>query len=316
MKFIITVDVEADNQWSKEMTDVISNVFELPRFHKLVRKFGFKPTYLVSYEVANNEMAANMLRVWQGSGEAEIGAHLHPWSTPPFGDNDKYKRFPSELEGDELKLKLESLTKVITEKIGVKPSSYRAGRWGFDNRQIKILSELGYVADCSISPKVDWSKNNNVTPGGSGPNWSFESIKPHVLESGDSKILEVPMTIINTGFISGNGGIFENFVLKYPTNLLSRVIRKFLIKPRWLRVFKETTSKDFEAIYKSAVSNNLPVIEFMIHSSELVSGGSPYVKNEKDLEALYKNLEALFEMLKSKGLEGVTLQEFAINFKR
>lgn len=315
MKFIITVDVEADNQWLKEMSKNVSNVFELPRFHNLVRKFGFKPTYLMTYEVADNERAVNMLKGWQDSGEAEVGAHFHPWSTSPFGDNDKYKRFPSELKDDELRLKLENLTKIITEKIGIKPTSYRAGRWGFDNRQIKILSELGYVADCSISPKVDWSRNNNITPGSIGPDWSFESIIPHNLELDGKKILEVPMTIINTGFIYGSGGVLERFILKHPANLLARVIRKFFIKPRWLRAFKETKVSDWEAIYKSALKNRLPVIEFMIHSSELVSGGSPYVKNEKDLETLYKNLEALFEILKSRGVLGTTLSEFVADFK-
>ncbi len=41
-----------------------------------------------------------ILRPLDGDGRAEIGAHLHPWTTPPFTPWDRSERvaaYPSEL---------------------------------------------------------------------------------------------------------------------------------------------------------------------------------------------------------------------------
>ena len=50
-------------------------------------------------------------------------------------------------------------------------------------------------------------------------------------------------------------------------------------------------------------------MEFMLHSSELMPGGSPTFRTESDIERLYGALEALFDEL-SGWCRGMTLQEF------
>ena len=47
----------------------------------------------------------------------------------------------------------------------------------------------------------------------------------------------------------------------------------------------------------------------MIHSSELMPGGSPTFKSEEDIEKLYHDLEIIFERI-SKGFEGATVSEY------
>ena len=49
---------------------------------------------------------------------------------------------------------------------------------------------------------------------------------------------------------------------------------------------------------------------FMIHSSELMPGGSPNFKDEKSIEDLYNETEKLFKYAKSKGYIGITLREY------
>jgi hypothetical protein len=47
----------------------------------------------------------------------------------------------------------------------------------------------------------------------------------------------------------------------------------------------------------------------MLHSSELMPGGSPTFRTDSDIERLYEYLEALFEKL-SAWCHGMTLAEF------
>src|SRR5579871_4718997 len=85
MQSVITVDVEADGAWDYSTTSrvTVENLARLPRFQALCDHFGLKPTYLCTYEVVQAEMFARMVE-WQEAGRAEVGAHLHPWTNPPF----------------------------------------------------------------------------------------------------------------------------------------------------------------------------------------------------------------------------------------
>jgi hypothetical protein len=58
-----------------------------------------------------------------------------------------------------------------------------------------------------------------------------------------------------------------------------------------------------------AVSQNRPYVEFMIHSSELMPGGSPYFPSIESVEKLYRDLNELFSQA-VKHCCGSTLTEF------
>jgi hypothetical protein len=51
----------------------------------------------------------------------------------------------------------------------------------------------------------------------------------------------------------------------------------------------------------------------MLHSSELMPGGSPTFRTPEHVERLYENLESLFE-LAAHGFEGLTLSEYHRRF--
>ena len=129
MKFIITVDTEADNQWAEEKKLATGNLKFLSRFQSLCEKYGFIPTYLLSYEITQDREGVKMLAEWQNQGKAEIGSHLHPWVMPNY--IGKGKIYPSELADPDLKQQLKILTSSIEEKFGNRPTSYRAGRCSF-----------------------------------------------------------------------------------------------------------------------------------------------------------------------------------------
>ena len=48
----------------------------------------------------------------------------------------------------------------------------------------------------------------------------------------------------------------------------------------------------------------------MIHSAELMPGGSPYFKTEADIELLYSIMDTYFRQIVSAGYTGVTLSDY------
>ena len=49
----------------------------------------------------------------------------------------------------------------------------------------------------------------------------------------------------------------------------------------------------------------------MIHSSELMPNGSPYFRNEDEIELLFKVMEQYFIWLKKAGYFGIALADYA-----
>jgi len=325
MKLIITVDTERDNEWDRPDRTSLENIKWLPRFQELCQKYGFKPTYLVTYEVASDPVSVRILKAWQEASQAEIGAHLHPWTTPPFikerAWEDKTHRFPHELSDDEMKSKLSILTQAIIDNFGIRPKSFRAGRWGFDARLARELIRQNYIVDCSVTPKVSWKKNMGDPAAKGGPDFRFFRSDPYFLDThdiskaGHSSLLEVPMTILFTGWFKKENILLQNIVLRIPDSFIKKVINRLLFRLKWFRIFPNSTPGDFKRLYRSAKKNNLPVLEFMIHSSELMPGGSPYAKTREQLEKTYYNLEKMLGFLKKQGVKGTTLSEFYYDFK-
>lgn len=325
MKFIITVDTEADNQWEKKGQKLtLANILFLPRFQELCEKYNFPPTYLITYEVATDEKAVKMLGGWQTKGKAEIGAHLHPWTNPPFSSSEaaasESQPFPSELSNNDLWLKLKVLTQTIIKNFGQPPESYRAGRFGFDGRTVNYLRRLGYLADCSVTPKISWKKTLGLKGGPGGPDFRRAGVEPYLLSAedicraGQSGLLEVPVSIIYTGSLIKENSFLSGRFTYLGDGLVKNILNKILFKKKWLRIFQSSKIGDWPAIYQAAVRNKLPVLEFMIHSSELMPGGSPYAKNKAEIENIYYQLEEMFKIYKNRQAAGVTLSAFAKNY--
>ena len=85
MKLVITVDTEEDNWGDYRPTGwTLENIARLPALQRLFDDFNAQPTYLITYPVATDENAAAILGELLQAGTCEIGAHCHPWNTPPF----------------------------------------------------------------------------------------------------------------------------------------------------------------------------------------------------------------------------------------
>lgn len=322
MKFILTIDTEGDNQWDHGRGLSVENIRFVPRFQALCEKYSIRPTYLVTSEVCNDVFAREIFTGYASAGTAEVGAHLHSWTTPPFLDKDGYRfndinhAFATELPEDLLSQKVKNLTDQIETSFGKHPSSFRSGRFGFDEKLAGILADNGYLVDSSITPFSRWSVNKGMPDGKGGPDFIHADFLPHRYNFANKSLIEIPVTILPTRFpLNRNHSLARYYFSNVDRNLILRVFRKLFYRnqPLWLRPLIWMDSKLFAELINEAHRINLPCLVMMFHSSELMPGCSIYRKDKDEIEKLYRTLDQFFVSLFERNIGSVTLTEAAGN---
>ena len=296
MKFLITVDTEADNQWKSEGPLQLRSIEKLPHLQAVAEKYDFRPTYFVTHEVAVGAEAGETMRQLVAGGRAEVGAHLHPWTTPPYFNEAEERRlnhFPCELDDEFLRKKFVTLHDAITLAMGHAPTSFRAGRWGYDKRLDALLSEHGYIVDSSVTPYINWVRAIKKGEGRQLPNFMHESIFPSVSPVG---VAELPMSVLHKD-------------APWVSRGLARLLKRGSARVSWCRIFPETTLESLKDLYVRTQKAELPYLVFMTHSSELLVGGSPYSKTEEQVKHANEVFEGFLNFLRNEGIEGVTATE-------
>jgi hypothetical protein len=318
MKLVVSLDVEADNQWDHGAPQTTRNVGSWPPFQELCERHGVVPTYLLASEIVADEQARGLLADWRSRGVAEIGAHLHPWTTPPFAEapglrpNDGLHAFPCELPGDLLREKVAVLTRQIEEAFGFSPTAFRAGRYGCDGRLARYIADEGFVVDSSVTPLVSWRGTPGM--GGGGPDFSGFTAAPfRVAGTGDPGLIELPVTVLQTY------PIFERFpvLLRAYRWLPVRAVRKILFssylqrQPMWLAPYPNYGFKDLALVWRRAEEAGLRAAVMNFHSSELMPGGSPFRPTRESIDDLYACLDRLFAYVRERGAQFSGMTEAA-----
>ena len=313
--FLVTIDTEGDRVWDRPRTISTDNARFLPRFQQLCERFGFKPVYLTNHEMAMSDTFVAFGRDVLARGTGEIGMHLHAWNSPPLvplTDDDLGRQpYLVEYPVEVMREKLSSLTALLEERFEVAMVTHRAGRWALDQRYARLLAELGYTVDCSVTPGVSWRNQAGGTPGRGGADYRRFPAAPYFVDlddisrSGDSSLLEVPMTILSTRLNRR-----APWLHRRP---LGRFVRTVAPLPRWLRPTGRNLA-ELRATVADVQRSDLPHLEFMLHSSELMPGGSPTFPEDGNIELLYRDLKALFEQIEPD-FTGMTLAEYAAAFR-
>ncbi len=307
--FMVGVDTEADDQWSLEGRKRLSveNARALPRLQALCNVYGVRPSYLVTHEMATREPARSILRDLSDSGRCEIGAHLHPWSSPPYREEDLVGRYPSQLGDALLETQLSELTEAIHSSVGVRPRSYRAGRHGFDGRSLRILETLGYRVDTSVDPLFNETRKG-------GPSFAGAPVAPYwpspddVRTAGASTVLEIPVSSATTPALPK---ALERQFASLPAIPWRGYLKRLGLRAVWLRP-SYSSVEDAKTLASALVSRGVPTLNMLFHSSELAPGGSPYNQKAADVDRFFERLEAVFEhIMKRIGARGVTYIEGA-----
>src|SRR5205807_8869186 len=233
--FIITIDTEGDDLWSKPREITTRNAEYLPRFQSLCERFRFKPVYLTNYEMAMSDVFVEFARDVLARGAGEIGMHLHAWNSPPLDpltdDDFFYHPYLIEYPEQVMKEKITTLTRLLEDRFDQEMVSHRAGRLGFDGRYAAMLLDEGYRVDCSVSPGLDWSGTPGDPNGKGGSDYTDFPDRPYFFSPPDISVptfggmLEVPMTIRKSGLFRRAPWVYRIPLLRQTANrLVSRAL--------------------------------------------------------------------------------------------
>ena len=315
MKLIITIDTEEDN-WGgyADPATNTSNIRRIKKLQAMFDEYQVRPTYLVTWPVVNDDRSVEILGDILGQDKCEIGAHCHPWNTPPAKEernayNSMLCNLPAELQFD----KLRELTDFIERRFGIKPVSFRSGRWGFSASIAQHLVKLGYQVDSSITPYFDWSQYH-------GPDYSHIELQPYwkdikqiYNELSPEGLVEIPATV---GYLQNNFPLASSihrllvhrpftslkvYGLLYTLGLLNRI---------WLCPEMQTLNEMIR-LTRTLQKKNFPLINLMFHSPTLKAGLTPFVSSPRDEIIFIDRIRGYLDFAKEQSIESITLGEAA-----
>jgi peptidoglycan/xylan/chitin deacetylase (PgdA/CDA1 family) len=293
----VTIDTEpdCDIHWRRSKPLGFESV--LTGIEKFLRpiwdRFDIRPVYFISPEVVQNDDCCRVLKGELRLG-AEIGTHLHSeyiqpqrkYESPAGTASNEYPCFAYDTEVELAKIK--NLTELIAEKLGTRPVSYRAARYGADLDTIKSLEKLDYRVDSSVTPQINWSAYQN------GPDHSRAPKQPYFISAkdyyspGTSTILEVPVTISKKRLPCLPDSKWYFYRWLRPTHMSAFEMK--LLAGEFLRNYKE------------------PVLNMMFHSMEIIPGKTPFVRSKFQQKLYLRRLEKIIRYLKELGFQSKTLQ--------
>ena len=290
---LVVVDTEENFDWNaaySSSSTAVHGMRQIERLQATFDRFGIKPVYMVDHAVASQPEGYGTLAEIARSGRCEIGAHLHPWVNPPVTEevcvrNTYPCNLPPELEAQ----KLRELTAAIEANLGVRPVSYKAGRYGIGAATPGILREQGYKIDLSVVPTRDYSSDG-------GPDFrAFHDTKPFWIDH-EGGLLELPFTTSFIGSLSNQGGSLFRVInggMGKALHLPGVFARLGLMNQVNLTP-EGVTLNEAKALTRHLLADGNTVFTLAFHSTSLTPGSTPYVRDSGQLERFYAWLDAYF----------------------
>jgi hypothetical protein len=276
-------------------------VRELARLMFIPRDFGLPLTLLVTYQVARDPAACRILAHWRDRYGAEIGAHLHPWNTPPFLSLPDPEPLASEkLPRPLLRDKFASLLSQVRGGLMVTPRSFRMGRFDAGPQVFSLLTEFGLEVDSSVAP---------LTRKNPDPRWFLAPADPFPLGSagaGGKPLLEVPITLVPV--LAGTPELVARLAAAAPPAWGDRLGSLFRyggvvgVQPAWYPL----ASLQLAAHLHRRRGGR--VLTMFFHSSELQPGATRLFPTEAAVGRFVDKIRAFLTWLVQTGpISGVTL---------
>lgn len=315
LRLLVGIDTEGDNQWdaAARARQTFENVHALDCLHVRFERFGVRPTYLVTHPVVTDPRSAEVLGRLLARGNCEIGAHHHAWETPPCGPDD-VRRHPYALALPlaQFEEQLLALTTAIEDRLGVRPISYRSGRFGFSASHVSALERAGYLVESSVAPLFYEAHK-------CGPDFVGAPPSPYYLayddarRPGASEVLEVPVSAgLNRRVPKWIERLYGRAPRPYTTR---RVLRKLgIARVMWLRPSYSPLA-DMMALARRLAAEGTPQLNVLFHSSEAIAGASPYNRTEAELAVFFEKLDAFLRFaVEELGARPATFTEFRSDY--
>lgn len=292
---VVSIDTEEDNWVPTRDRITVENIRELPRLDRLFERLGVRATYFTTHQVADSPWTHDVLRGLHASGRAEIGAHLHPWNTPPIeleltARNTMVVNLPPRLQ----LAKIRTVTDTLTQAVGDRPTAFRAGRWGFGASTAAALIECGYRVDSSITPFKSWWEDDGPTHRGAPLDvYRLDGRSDARVPVPDGPLVEVPLS---WGYARGLWSVRARMhdLLESPKlrrlrleSMAARLhlVNQFVLSP------EVNTAEDMLGLSRRLLATGVRHLHVSWHSPSLRPGLSPFVTTRADVERLYTSIE-------------------------
>jgi hypothetical protein len=299
---ICSVDTEEDDWEPRRDGVTVNNVGQLVRLGELMGELNAPVTYFVTHAVAADGASCRVLRELVDQGNGEIGAHLHPWNTPPLTEsisppNLMLNNLPASLQLS----KLRRLTDRLEDAFGQAPASFRAGRSGLGSSTLEVIRRCGYTIDSSVMPFYDLRAVH-------GPNFIGAPNRAYCIgENGNAlepqdagPILEIPVSsaysrapfelwdAIHRGLGSRVGRALRLRGLAARAGLVSKIA----LKPELESV------TDMLRLALVLIGQGSSHLQVMWHSPSLLPGTSPFVRTLAERDRLLGRIRGFIEGLR------------------
>jgi peptidoglycan/xylan/chitin deacetylase (PgdA/CDA1 family) len=313
MKLIVTIDTEEDDWGSYQRTgSTLQNIEKIPHLQELFDEYNVKPTYLITYPVAMDRRAVSILKRILDNGKCEIGAHCHPWNTPPFDEeNNEVNSMLCNISAGLQYKKLLTLHEAIIQRFGIEPKSFRAGRWGYNETVAENLYRLDYKVDTSISPFCDWSESY-------GPDFTLTYPDPyriqfhnHLESYPKRNMIEIPASV---GFLQKNFPLCNRILNKLRSknlrhfHIIGMLYRLKLLNLVWLSP-EISNGQEMISLCKTFMKIGYEYLNMSFHSTSLLIGKSPFAKDESRLSSFYEDIKSVLTFATSKNMCFTSLLE-------
>jgi hypothetical protein len=288
---LVVVDTEEQFDWSapfSRQATSVSAMRHIDRTQRLCDVAGLAPTYVIDYPVATQREGYEAISEWEKAGRCLIGAHLHPWVTPPFDEAvNAPNSFMSNLPPSLQRAKMRLLCQAITEHTGAVPHVFKAGRYGIGRDALSNFKDLGLTVDVSVNPCISFASDG-------GPDFSQCDSKPVWIDRANG-VLEVPCTHGFIGWARGQGYRVRTAAewlraLKMP-GILSRIgmVNRVMLSP------EGNTLQEMIALTRALIDDGLRLFSLTFHSPSVEPGHTPYVRTQSDLDTFLSTIERYFE---------------------
>ncbi len=304
----IVVDTEEEFDWNAPFdrnATGVGHMRQIGRLQSLCEAWGLRPTYVVDYPIATQAPGIEALGPLLRDGRALIGAHLHPWVSPPHEEAvNGHNSFPGNLPPTLERAKLGHLRDAIAAAFGEAPRIYKAGRYGIGPNSFAILEELGFEIDLSPAPPFDYRAAG-------GPDFSRRGLVPEWVGPA-RRVLSIP----GTGALIGRApspGLYAlatrppAMALRLP-GILARLglVERLGLSP------EGHNAEDMLRLVRWLIGRGQRLFVLSLHSPSVEPGHTPYVRSAADLEAFLATLEAFLRTFMTE-LGGVPTDPLAVH---
>jgi len=312
---VVSVDTEEDNWVPARAGITVENVRELKRLSGVFAALEVRATYFTTYQVAIRPRAVAMLREICDGGRCEIGAHLHPWNTPPVQEplsprNTMMKNLAPELQLEKLK----RLTAAHENAFGAPPTAFRAGRFGLSTGAVSALLTCGYQVDSSVTPFVSWEATDD------GPTFVGAPLNAYRIGEGQDvrvpmpcgPLVEIPLTCGYTRFSSSRWPLVHRLLHARPARAVRvpSLVARFGVAKLTILSPEAGSVRDLLALSRGALEGGVRHLHLFFHSVVLRPGLSPWTPSAQSVERIYATLARYLEGLsKMVSLRFATISE-------